>query len=157
MVNTSLTRLDWQILELLQGNGRITLSEIAKQLSRSRSTISEHMQKLDESGILAKITAKIDSEMLGFGLSALVRLTSSSSEHRQTVRAICEFSEVAECHVLAGSDLLMIRVIARDMAHLRDIVDQFTEYGATQTDVIFATVKNDFVVDQKLQSIAEGG
>ncbi|MFT5011762.1 MAG: DNA-binding Lrp family transcriptional regulator [Dinoroseobacter sp.] len=62
----ALSGLDWQILQTMQTNARITVSEVAQQLNRSRSG-------------------------------------------------------VAERHVLTGSDLLMMRVVARDMPHLREL------------------------------------
>ena len=60
--------------------------------------------------------------------------------------------EVAECHVLTGSELVIIRLVARDMSHLRDLVDRLTVYGSTQTDVIFSTVKNNLKINEKLQN-----
>lgn len=147
--------LDWQILELLQSNGRVTVSEIAKQLDRSRSNIAERLERLHETGIIHKITADIDTEKLGFGIKAFVRLKASSHHHRKTINAITKLPEVSECHVLTGAELLLIQVIAKDMPHLRDLVDRLTQYGSTQTDIVFATVKNQIVVDVKLRKLVE--
>ncbi|WP_444994784.1 Lrp/AsnC family transcriptional regulator [Aliikangiella sp. IMCC44359] len=149
------TGLDWQILELLQNNGRVTISEIAKQLNRSRSNIAERLERLHESGIIHQVGADIDTEKLGFGIKAFVRLKASSHHHRKTINAITKKPEVSECHVLTGSELLLIQVIAKDMPHLRDFVDSLTQYGSTQTDVVFATVKKQVVVDATLRNLIE--
>ena len=151
MSKYSLTGLDWQILELLQHVGRMKISDLAGTLSRSRSSISEHISKLRDSGVLSRISAQVDEEKLGFGVSAFVRLHAPSSRHRDIFNTITEIPEVAECHVLTGSDLLMMRVVARDMPHLRDLVDGFTHLGSTVTDVIFSTIKQQVKVDQKLR------
>jgi hypothetical protein len=37
------------------------------------------------------------------------------------------------------------------MPHLRSLVDSLTQFGATQTDVIFATVKSEVRVDLDLE------
>ena len=145
-----LNGLDWQILGLLRDDGRMTISQLAKKLNRSRSTISEHVEKLKDSGVLQGVSAVLDEEKLGFGLSAFVRLQAGSANHRQIVNEIADMPEVSECHVLAGTDLLLLRVVARDMAHLRDLVDGFTRFGSTQTDVIFSTVKQQLRVNSDL-------
>jgi len=141
MKNTSLTGLEWQILELLQSDGRITISDLAIQLNRSRSSISEHIKKMQDAGVLTGFSVQVAEEKLGVGISAFVRLQTGSLNHRKIISSLEQIPEVAECHVLTGSDLVMMRVVARDMPHLREIVDGFTEWGSTTTDVIFSTLK----------------
>jgi Lrp/AsnC family leucine-responsive transcriptional regulator len=152
MSKAPLNGLDWQLLELLQQDGRMTVSQLARRLRRSRSTIAEHLAKLQEAGVLRGVSAQVDEERLGFGLSAFVRLQASSSEHRRIINAVIALPEVAECHVLTGTDLLMMRLVARDMPHLRELVDRLTVYGATQTDVVFSTLKSQLLIDTSLRA-----
>lgn len=152
MTKPRISSLDWQILSLLQEDGRRSISEIAKQLDRSRSNISEHLERLQDSGILKRFSIEIDLEKLGFGVTASVRLQASSANHRKIINALCELPEVIECHVLTGTELVIMRVGAKDMPHLRSIVDSFTKYGATQTDVIFSSVKQGIRVNEQLQN-----
>lgn len=151
MTLSQLKGLDWQILEALQQDGRMTVSELAKQLNRSRSSISEHIARLQDSGVLTGFSLVVDEEKLGYGINAFVRVQAESSQHRSVVESITDVPEVAECHVLAGTDLLMIRVVARDMPHLRALVDRFTFWGATTTDVIFSTVKQNLKINSALR------
>ncbi|MEP1742511.1 MAG: Lrp/AsnC family transcriptional regulator [Kangiellaceae bacterium] len=151
MTNYSMTTLDWKILEKLQQDGRTSVSELAKNLNRSRSNISEHIEQLLSHGILKQFSITIDPEKLGFGVSAFVRLQASSKDHRKIINHVNDLPEVAECHVMTGSELLVMRVICKDMPHLRSLVDSLTQFGATQTDVIFATVKSEIKVDFELQ------
>jgi Lrp/AsnC family leucine-responsive transcriptional regulator len=153
----SLNALDWQILELLSSDGRMSISRLASELGRSRTTISEHLDRLQDSGVLRGISAQVDEEKLGFGLSAFVRLQASSTRHREIINAIVQLPEVAECHVLTGTELLMLRLLARDMVHLRVLVDSLTQYGATTTDVIFSTVKSQPTLNQALKKAASAG
>lgn len=111
----ALSGLDWQILQTMQTNARITVSEIAQQLNHSRSSITEHLRQLQDNGVIERFSAVIDEEKLGVGISAFVRLQADSSRHRLIVQTVEQIAEVAECHVLTGSDLLMMRVVARDM------------------------------------------
>lgn len=152
MVNLSTDSQDWQLLRLLQLDGRISISEIASQLGRSRSNVSERIEKLKDNGVLQNISADIDEEKLGFGISAFVRIQAGSSKHRKIVNALCDLAEVAECHVLTGAELVIVRVVAKNMPHLRDIVDGMTRFGETHTDVIFSSVKRKLVMDRSLKN-----
>ncbi len=153
MSKSSLTGLDWQILELLQKDGRVTISELAKLLGRSRSHLTERIERLQDSGVLTGITTQVDEEKLGFGISAFVRLQASSENHRRIIKAINQIPEAAECHVLTGAEMLIIRLLATDMAHLRELVDGLTQYGSTQTDVIFSTVKKQLEINNSLKNV----
>ncbi len=146
-----LNGLDWQLLAALANDARATVSELAKSLGRSRSSITEHLKKLLELNVITNFGINIDEESLGVGLTAFVRLEADSSQHREIVETVVKIPEVAECHVLTGSDLLLMRVIARDMPHLRDLVDGFTAWGATSTDVIFSTVKSSLEISPALR------
>lgn len=143
--------LDWQILNALQNNARISISDLATQLNRSRSSISEHIRLLQDRGVIKGFSVQINEEGIGVGISAFVRLQADSSQHRLIVETVDQIPEVAECHVLTGTDLLMMRVVARDMPHLRQLVDGFTEWGSTVTDVIFSTVKQQLVISPQLR------
>ena len=151
MSNTKLTGLDWRILELLQQDGRMTISEMAKHLGRSRSNVAKHLDDLYDSGVLSGIAPRINTEKLGFGINAYVRLQASSSNHKKIINSITSLAEVAECHILAGSDLVLIRLIARNMTHLNEMVEMFTKFGTTQTDIIFATTKNQLQLNARLR------
>ena len=155
MSTSSISGLDWQILELLQKDGRMTVSDIASQLNRSRSSITEHIENLRECGVLTGIHAVIDCEKLGFGIKAFVRLNADSLKHREIITAIISKPEVVECHVLTGSQLVIIQLAAKNMTHLRDTVDSFTQFGSTQTDIVFATVKDGIKIDQTLRTLLD--
>jgi Lrp/AsnC family leucine-responsive transcriptional regulator len=155
MAATSLTNLDWEILALLQQNSRVSISQIASQLNRSRSNISEHMEKLQGLTVIDRFTSIINPEILGFGISAFIRLEASSKDHRSIISQLCELPEVAECHVLTGTELVVLRVVATNMTHLREFVDGLTQFGSTQTDIIFSTVKKQLAINSSLKKCVE--
>lgn len=146
-----MTGLDWQILELLQQDGRMTISAMAKRLGRSRSNVSKHLDDLNDSGVLDSLAPRINTEKLGFGINAYVRLQASSAHHQKIIKSITSLPEVAECHILAGADLVLIRLVARNMAHLKELVEFLTKLGATQTDIVFATTKNQLQLNARLR------
>lgn len=156
-MSSQISGLDWQILEALQADGRTTVSQLSRKLHRSRNTISEHMTRLQDTGVLDQVSACVDAEKLGFGITAFIRLQASSSKHRDITDALLDLAEVAECHVLTGSDLVMLKVLARDMAHLRELVDGMTRFGSTETYIVFATLRDQVVINPALKRVATSG
>ena len=154
MTEVQLSGLDWQILQLLREDGRMSVSRLAERLNRSRTTIAQHLARLQDTGVITGFSVLVDEEKLGFGLSAYVRLQAASSKHRKITDTLLAMPEVAECHILTGANLLMLRVVARDMAHLRALVESMTRHGATQTEVIFVTHRGQAQIDNALREAA---
>ena len=56
-------RLDFQILELLSNNSRISVTEISKQIGRSHSATRLRLAKIIDSGVIQKFTIILDEEI----------------------------------------------------------------------------------------------
>ena len=50
-----------------------------------------------------------------------------------------ECPEVIECNRVTGAESHVIRAWCRDLAHLNDLIEIFTEYGETITNVVTDT------------------
>ena len=58
-------QLDFQILELLSNNSRISVTEISKQIGRSHSATRLRLAKIIDSGVIEKFTIILDEEVYG--------------------------------------------------------------------------------------------
>ena len=58
-------KLDFQILELLSNNSRISVTEISKQIGRSHSATRLRLAKIVDSGVIEKFTIILDEEIYG--------------------------------------------------------------------------------------------
>ncbi len=56
-------RLDFQILELLSNNSRISVTEISTQIGRSHSATRLRLAKIIDSGVIQKFTIILDEEI----------------------------------------------------------------------------------------------
>ena len=55
-----LDEIDLKILKVLQANGRITNSDLAKQVELSPPPVLERVKKLEKSGIIKRYVALVD-------------------------------------------------------------------------------------------------
>lgn len=63
-------KLDYRILGILKENGRVTASDISKEIHLSVSAVLERIKKMEESGIIKGYTVMVDSKALGNDVTA---------------------------------------------------------------------------------------
>ena len=119
-------RHDRKILEVLQGDGRISNQELAERIGLSPSPCLRRVKALEEAGVIVGYRALLASRPLGLTLTALVFI----SMDRQTPdrfsnfeARIAELPEVLECLLITGQAAdYQLKVIVRDMDAYQDLL-----------------------------------
>jgi Lrp/AsnC family transcriptional regulator, leucine-responsive regulatory protein len=113
-----LDSLDRAILRLLQGDGRLTNVELAKQVRLSPSPCLRRVKALEERGYIRQYTALLDRDRLGRGLHVFV-MVSLVSQRQETLEAfeaaVRGLDDVLECYLLAGEADYLLAVAAADL------------------------------------------
>ena len=108
-------KTDLTILDYMKENGRSTASEISKKIHLSIPAVSERIRKLEESNIIEKFTVKVNREILGYKLLAMIFVSIDETAHIQNFRnSIIEYEEVLECYHIAEEYDYMLKVLVRD-------------------------------------------
>ena len=130
MAAPTLDEVDRKVLHALQEDGRISVSDLAKRVGLSRAATHARVHKLERTGIIARYTAIVDPEAVGFELLCLigVAMTLHSQENIARARAaIAEMPEVLECWHVTGDFDYILKVAVRSRADLqRFILDRLT-------------------------------
>ncbi len=125
-MRVKLDRTDKRILELMQGNGRISNLELSEQVGLSPTPCSRRVKQLEESGVIDRYVTLLDPEVLGLKLTASVgvemdRHTSDRFENFQ--KAIMDMPEILECSVVTGQSAdFLLKVVVRDMRHYEEFL-----------------------------------
>ncbi|MBL4905847.1 MAG: Lrp/AsnC family transcriptional regulator [Sneathiella sp.] len=130
MQRVKLDDIDRRILHDLQGNGRITNVELAKNAGISAPPCLRRVRALEESGYIEGYHAQLHSESLGFGVTvfALVGLHSQAEADLNAFEAkIQSWPMVRECYMLAGENDFILKVVAKDW----DAYQQFLTHELT--------------------------
>jgi len=114
-----LDRYDKQILEALQGNGRLSNQELAERIGLSPSPCLRRVRRLEESGLIRAYRALLEARTLGLNLMAFIQI----SMDRHTPERFANFErhvaacpEILECHLITGQDAdYLLKVIVADM------------------------------------------
>ncbi|TKB47144.1 Lrp/AsnC family transcriptional regulator [Thalassotalea mangrovi] len=111
---------DLHILDALQQNARIAMSELAEQVNLSDTPCLRRVKKLESSGVIKGYRATLDAQALGYSVLvyAQVRLTENSfdkaEEFEQAMRSL---PQILECSVVTGSYDYLLKIIAKDLGH----------------------------------------
>ena len=117
MQRVKLDRIDMQILTDLQQNGRITNVDLANKAGISAPPCLRRVRALEEAGFIRGYSADLDPALLGFNVSvyANIGLISQAKDDLLAFEEmVSEWSEVRECHMLAGEADFLLRIVSRD-------------------------------------------
>ena len=117
MRRVKLDRIDRQVLKDLQENGRITNVGLARRAGISAPPCLRRVRALEEAGFIRDYHAELQAELLGFDVLfyALVGLDSQSELVLSGFeRMAAGWPEVRECHMLAGENDFLLKIVADD-------------------------------------------
>ncbi len=140
---------DLEILRILQENGRASYSEIAKKLGLSEAAVYTRIQKMIKQGLIKKIQAIVDSEKLGFNLTAIVAVKAQPSRYEYVLKELSSIPEIVEIYDVTGDYycLLKLRVQNREaLAKLLDKIGSMEGVVSTDTRIVLRTVKESYTL-----------
>jgi len=127
---------DISIIEILQNDGRISVSALGRRVGLSQPATSERLKRLEERGIIAGYKAVIDPASVGFGMMAIVRLRTTHEHIKTCLKQFSEMPQVIEVLRLTGEDCFHLKVIVPTPAELEGIVDAVARYGSVTTAIV---------------------
>ena len=66
--------LDGQLINVLLHNGRESYRSLAEELNVSVTTVSNHLNDLEEAGVVEGFTPRVDYDKLGYDVTAILQL-----------------------------------------------------------------------------------
>lgn len=120
-----LDRIDFEILTILQKDGRVSNKVLANKVNLAPSSCHERVKRLMATGVIRGFHADLDTAQLGIGLQALVtvKLSASSTRLFEVLKKdMVVLEEYVAHYLVSGPNDLLIHVAVRDANHLRDFV-----------------------------------
>jgi Lrp/AsnC family transcriptional regulator, leucine-responsive regulatory protein len=134
--NALLDSTDVAIIEALQHNGRLGISELGRKIGLSQPATSERLKRLEERAVISGYTARINPPALGLNMMAVIRLRTTHEFIRPCLKQFADMPQVIEVLRLTGEDCFLLKVIVPTPSELETIVDSIAKYGAVTTSLV---------------------
>lgn len=151
-----LDEIDLKLLKILQTNGRITNSDLAKQVRLSPPPVLKRIKKLEKSGIIKSYVALVDPPAVGFETLTFVEVRLNWHKKdivTKFVNEILKIDEVLECHHVTGSADFLLKIAAKNIPAYEELVlDKLLDLPSIQhlrTMVVLSTPKSNTALNLK--------
>ncbi|MEO7937060.1 MAG: winged helix-turn-helix transcriptional regulator [Burkholderiaceae bacterium] len=145
---TDLDRTDRKILEILQREGRIAMTDLAQRIGLSTTPCSDRVRRMERDAVITGYYARVSPKALGKNLLLFVEITlaSKSDQIFDKVRnELLHVPDVQECHLVSGSFDYLVKARLSGMDEYRsllgDILKKLPVHAQSQSYVVIEELK----------------
>ena len=141
--NVAISENDARVLRILQEDGRRSYADLGGELGMAGPSAHERVKKLESRGVIRGYSADLDPAAVGLAVLGFTWVTQApGSVSVDLTPHFAAIAEIEECHSIAGEADYLLKIRARDMAHLGDLIrsiQAIEHVFSTETDVAFST------------------
>ncbi len=115
--------MDARILDCMQDDARVSLSDLADKVASSRSAVWRRIQKMEADGVIKKQTILLDAAKVGLGVMVFAQVKMQAQNRDslpEFIEKVSSFPEVMECHTLMGDIDFILKVLVKDVQAYED-------------------------------------
>lgn len=150
----ALDRFDRSILRVLTGDGRISITDLAREIGLSKSPTQARLRRLEKAGVITGYRALIDPILLGLDYVSFVevRLTDTREAALAAFNAaVARTPEIEQAHMIAGNFDYLLKVRTQSMSDYRRVlaerISTLPHVAGTSTYVAMQAVKENSLPD----------
>ena len=118
-----LNDIDLHIMDILGKDSSTPFVEIAKQIGVSDATVHVRVKRLTNEKIIKKFTISLNNDLLGYDHLAFAGINIKPGFADQVIEELSNLEEVLEMHEIHVRYDLFVKVRAKDLVHMRDIIE----------------------------------
>ena len=146
--SVELDDFDRKILAILRKDGRITFTDLARQVGLSKTPCQQRVRRLVENGVISGFAAILDPAKVGLDHVAFAEVRLSDTREaalREFNAAVRRIAEIEECHMIASSFDYLLKVRTSDMRRYRTVlgekISSLPHVANTSTFVVMEMVR----------------
>jgi Lrp/AsnC family transcriptional regulator for asnA, asnC and gidA len=117
-----LDEVNLRILDILSRDASRPFVDIAKELEISDATVHIRVRRLLAAGILRRFTIATDNVLLGYDHLAFIGININEGSADEVIATLSQFDEILELHEMYGQFDLLLKIRAKSLEELRNIV-----------------------------------
>lgn len=117
-------KLDKKILNILQDDAMIAVTDIAEKIGSSKSVCWRRIQRLQDEGIIKSRVALLDQNKIGLDiiLFAQVKMTAHGRKVLPNfIKHIKDIPQILECYTLMGDVDFLLKIVVKDIQEYQDL------------------------------------
>jgi Lrp/AsnC family transcriptional regulator, leucine-responsive regulatory protein len=130
-----LDKIDVRLLTELQSDADRPNVELARIVGLSPAATLNRVKRLKDSGVVRRVTARLDSTTAGFPLQLYVAITLARHDdtgHRRFEKTVAELPEIISADWVTGETDALLMVVARDVEQLQRVLSALSTRGGAQ-------------------------
>jgi Lrp/AsnC family leucine-responsive transcriptional regulator len=137
-VKPSIHPKDWELLAILQSEGKATYADLARRVNLSQTAVHERVKKLEARGLIRGYCAMVDPAALGLPVTAFVFVEQRHGPIDVDLpERFAELDHVVACHSIAGDESYLLKVRVADTRDLERVIGEIRSLqGVTRTRCI---------------------
>ncbi|WP_265516473.1 Lrp/AsnC family transcriptional regulator [Nitratireductor luteus] len=153
MTAIRLDTTDLRILQELQNDGRMTVTELSRRVHLTKTPCAERLRRLENSGVISGYFARLNPAAMDVAHLAMVQVQmkgTTSDDLEAFNAAVARVPEIQSCLMIAGGYDYLLKVRTKDIAAYRQIlgavISKLPGVLQTHTYVVMETVKDDITL-----------
>ena len=122
---SKLGRIDLNILRILQKDGRISYTDLAKQVGLSVTPCIERVKRLERENYILNYGARVSAQKLNQSLVVFVQIRlnhTSQKNFEEFRRSVMDLENVQSCFLVSGNYDYLLKARVADMASYRELL-----------------------------------
>lgn len=148
-ISSEIDQFDRRILEALTLDGRMSVTDLARQVGLSKTPCQVRLKRLMDEGYIVGFRAVLDPRRLGLDHIAFAEVRLSDTREKalnEFNSAVMKIKEVEECHMIAGSFDYLLKIRTADIKKYRQVlgekISSLPHVSNTSTFVVMQSVKD---------------
>lgn len=138
-----LDSIDWQLLDQLQADSRLSFKELGRRVNLSPPSVAERVRRLEESGVITGYRAQLDPRRAGYPFLAFIQLRCTLGGCLLKTAAAEQYPEVSELHKLSGTHCTLLKVRATSLEHFEGLLERLGRHGELTSSLVLSTQHDD--------------
>lgn len=139
-------RTDIKILDLIQGDARISVVRLADAVNLTPTPCARRVQNLEKEGLIKNYVGLVDQNKIGLPVNAFVELRlvrEQEAEITDFETAVKHHPEIMECYALSGGYDYLLRVVSPNLeSYHKFLREKLLTIGAVES------VQTSFALDR---------
>lgn len=159
-MQVELDKTDLEIIEHLREDGRMSYTQIARELGITEGTVRNRVSRLKDENVI-QIIGMVDPHRMGYEAPATIGVIIQPPFLEEAAKIIASMPEVSYLILVSGEYDLLVEVMCRDREHLatflRDKLQKVVGIQRTQTSMILQVYKMAYGAKPVLTTSGQSG